>query len=224
MKVIFCGYRSWAIKAFEVLKNNPKVQDFIIVNDESALLECDHSQFDLLLTLGWSWELPEQVLQEIPAFGLHCAELDRYSYGTPIQNQIIDGLTVTKHRVFPFLSASGSKRAHTHTREFSHEVDLSLHGRLSDVFEQLSSTAVHLYSVFLEDYPDLTFKKWPEEDVVCPPRIPEQSKISKNELSRLSALELYNLIRCLADPYPNLQIEDETGTLYFKDVGFKHAP
>jgi hypothetical protein len=32
---------------------------------------------------------------------------------------------------------------------------------------------------------------------------------------------MYNFVRSLQDPYPNLCIEDEVGKLYIKDVAFK---
>ena len=54
----------------------------------------DLSEFDLLITCGWSDEL-NGVADEILSIGVHCASLDRYSYGTPIQLQIIDGIKFT---------------------------------------------------------------------------------------------------------------------------------
>ena len=37
----------------------------------------------------------------------------------------------------------------------------------------------------------------------------------------MSTKELYNLIRALEYPYPNVNIEDEEGILFFNKVTFK---
>jgi hypothetical protein len=146
--------------------------------------------------------------------------LDRYSYGSPIQLQIIDGINITKHRVFPFSWDEKSGRAHTHTREYSHETLLSLHGNIQDIFLQLTSTSILLLNQYLDDYPNISYKKWPEEKEVRKKRNPADSKISKQDLAALSTEDLYNLIRCLGYPYPNAHIEDERGILYFERARF----
>ena len=153
MKVIFLGYREWALNAFAEIKHHSKIKKYKICMSDEELLLNDLNDYDLLITLGWSDELGEDITSKIKAIGLHCAELDRYSYGTPIQNQIIDGIKVTKHRIFPFIWDPKSKRAHTHTREFSHEVDLSLEGSMEDIFQELSKHPLFFYRNFLMIFP-----------------------------------------------------------------------
>ena len=44
-------------------------------------------------------------------------------------------------------------------------------------------------------------------------------------LSNMELKEVYNLIRALTDPYPNIYIEDHAGNrLYFKEVEFSEKP
>ena len=221
MKVIFLGYREWALNAFAEIKHHSKIKKYKICMSDEELLLNDLNDYDLLITLGWSDELGEDITSKIKAFGLHCAELDRYSYGTPIQNQIIDGIKVTKHRIFPFIWDPKSKRAHTHTREFSHEVDLSLEGSMEDIFQELSKTSIILLSKFLNDFPNIKYIKWDEETEISKARIPSDSKLSLETFNKMNTEELYNFIRCLEDPYPNAFIEDEVGTISFKKVAFK---
>lgn len=220
MNVLFLGYRDWAITALEAVKNHPVVEKSLLIKSQEQLEEINFELWDILITLGWSDELGPVITDKIFAIGLHCAELDRYSYGSPIQLQIIDGLISTKHRVFPFKYDANSKRAHTHTREYSHEVDLSLQGNISEIFSELTRTAIILLEQFLIDYPNITWHKWPEEEVIRQKRNPNDSQLDMEQIRSMSAIELYNFIRCLGDPYPNARITDDTGTLYFKEVTF----
>lgn len=221
MKVIFLSYREWANNAIAQVAKHPKIRSSLIFNSAESLSKVNLRDYQLLITLGWSDELGASVCSQIPAIGLHCAELDRYSYGSPLQLQIIDGIKVTKHRVFPFVWEDGSSRAHTHTREYSHETTLSLHGNIEDIFQQLTSTSIQLLNEYLDDYPKITYKKWPKEEVVREKRIPTDSRLAKEQFASMTTEDVYDFIRCLGAPYPNAYIEDEFGTLYFERVRFK---
>ncbi len=220
MNVVFLSYREWANKALARVAQHPKIIRGIQFHSADELNKLNLEDYDLLITLGWSDELGQSVCSRINAIGLHCAELDRYSYGSPIQLQIIDGITITKHRIFPFVWDASSGRAHTHTREYSHETLLSLHGNIEDIFEQLTTTSILLLNQYLDDFPNISYKKWPEEMEVRKKRNPIDSKLAKENLVSISTLDLYNFIRCLENPYPNAYIEDDQGTLYFERVRF----
>jgi methionyl-tRNA formyltransferase len=221
MKVLFLGYRSWSKEAIEKVVSHPKIENYLICQSKKDFEVVDLEKFDLLVTLGWSEELGEGICSKIKAIGLHCAELDRYSYGTPIQLQIIDGIVKTKHRIFPFIYDPTSNRAHTHTREYSHEMDLYLHGGMEDIFYQLTATSIALLNAFFDDYPNIVFKKWPEESITRAKRVPEDSKLEREDFRNYSTKYLYNLIRSLGSPYPNAYVEDEFGTLYFERVRYR---
>ena len=52
-------------------------------------------------------------------------------------------------------------------------------------------------------------------------RLPCDSKVTWQQLSDMKLIDVYNLIRALGDPYPNLYIEDEEGNvLKFKSVEY----
>ena len=130
MRVIFLAYRQWALKVYKTVKNHPKVSESIICKTTEELQEIELNNYDLIVSCGWSDELGYNVTSKIEAIGVHCAELDRYSYGTPLQLQIIDGIKISKHRVFSFTFDENSTRAHTHNRKYSHEVPLDLSGNM----------------------------------------------------------------------------------------------
>ena len=55
---------------------------------------------------------------------------------------------------------------------------------------------MNLNAQFLDDFPHIEWKLWPEENIK-EKKTPRDSKLSKKDLISLSARELYNFIRCL---------------------------
>ncbi|TDL99963.1 MAG: hypothetical protein C4K58_01590 [Flavobacteriaceae bacterium] len=221
MKIIFLAYRQWSLDVYPSIKKHPRVEESVLCKTHDELLKLNLNKFDLIISCGWSEELGDEITSKIEAIGVHCAELDRYSYGSPLQLQIIDGVTRTKHRIFSFTFDKYSKRAHTHNRLFSHEVDLDLSGNMSDVLYQMTSTSIVLFNRYLDDMPNISWQEWPEESIVRQKRNPIDSRLKKEDLLKMNTEELYNFFRCLEDPYPNGYIEDENGKLYIKQVEFK---
>lgn len=221
MNVIFLAYRQWSLDVYPTIVKHPKVNECVLCKTHEELMKLDLTHYDLLLTCGWSTELGAEVVSRIEAIGVHCAELDRYSYGTPIQLQIIDGVTRSKHRIFSFTYDKDSTRAHTHNRLYSHEVDLDYSGNMEDILEQLTVTSKVLFNRYLDDYPNIEWKQWPAEEIVRPARKPQDSILSKEDFMKMDTEQLYNFFRCLEDPYPNGAIEDEKGTLYIQKVMYK---
>jgi methionyl-tRNA formyltransferase len=221
MKVIFLAYRNWALDVYPAVAKHPKISEIILCKTHEELVKQKLEEHDLIISCGWSDELGPEITNKIDAIGVHCAELDRYSYGTPIQLQIIDGITRSKHRIFSFTYDEKSSRAHTHNRLYSHEVDLDLTGNMEDILEQMTVTSKALFNMYLNDYPNIQWREWPAEDIVREKRKPEDSKLAKDQLIKMTTEEMYNFFRCLEDPYPNGYIEDETGRLFIKKVEYK---
>lgn len=221
MKVIFLGYRDWSLKVFPTVEKHPKVSDIILCKTHKELLQIPIEDYDLIVSCGWSEELGYEITSKIEAIGVHCAELDRYSYGTPIQLQVIDGITRSKHRIFSFTYDENSARAHTHNRKFSHEVDLDLSGNMEDILEQMTVTSKVLFNRYLSDYPNILWKQWPAEKIKRDKRRHKDSMLTKEQLLEMDTEQLYNFFRCLEFPYPNGYIEDDKGLLYIREVQFK---
>ena len=221
MKVIFLAYRDWALKVFPTVDKHPKVSEMILCKTQDELEKVNLTNYDLIVSCGWSEELGPEIVKNIDAIGVHCAELDRYSHGTPIQLQILDGITRSKHRIFSFTYDENSLRAHTHNRLYAHEVDLDLTGNMEDVLEQMTITSKALFNMFLNDYPNIKWREWPAEDIVRHKRKPEDSRLTKEQLVKMTTEELFNFFRCLEDPYPNGYIEDDKGRLFIKKVSYK---
>lgn len=224
MNVIFCSYRDWAYPVKISVEKHPRVTGFEWATSNEQLrkhLVDAKNPIDLILFCGWSTPLNEAQTRwierrKISMVSEHPACSDRYSPGTPIQNQILDGVTRTKHRIvkvgYPELV----------DRQWSHEVEMDLSGNMDDILAQMQSTSKVLFNRFLDDYPKITWLMWEkfEESKQVPRRTPEMSKLNV-DLGSMTTKQLYDKIRSLEDPYPNAFIEDEHGAIYFKKVLYK---
>lgn len=227
LNVTILAYRDWAFPICEMIQNHPRVnQTKLLTNYQDYVnwfkpgVDTQASQnfvSDLVMFCGWSDQPDPEILKMVPHVGLHCAESDKYSAGTPLQNQILDGIDVTTHRVFNVGYPELSRR------EWCYETKLSLQGNMSDVLEQMTATGKFLYRQFLNDWPNVEWKKWPQvnENMWSKKRTPQDSMITKNQFSQMSTKELYDFFRCLESPYPNGYIEDDFGKLYIEKVSFK---
>lgn len=219
MKILFLAYRQWALEVLPSVEKHPRVSSVTLCKSTDEMLQKleGGQQYDLILFCGWSEEPVKEVVERIPTFTAHCAADDMYSPGTPLQNQINDGLRFTKHRLvrvgYPELSL----------RQYSHEVDLDISGSTEDIFLQLKATCIMLFNMFLYDYPNLEWRVWPEASETRKKRTPADSRLTKEDLARLNTRQLYDFMRGLESPYPNAYLEDEFGKLYFAKVAFKEG-
>lgn len=216
-KLLFAGYRQWALDAYAEFTTGwwrPGTIDAKLVVTQKDLLEqIDEFKPDITFLAGWSWIIPAEVCKKHYMVVFHPSDLPDYAGGTPIQHQIIDGITHTKattFRVTPQLDGGG----------ILSKVDLSLEGNMSDIFNNLKTATVVTLTDLLKRWPDLP--EAPQGHVVPRKRLrPEDSKLTPKHLEAYTAQELYNFMRCHEDPYPNVYVEDETGKLLIKLVKFE---
>jgi hypothetical protein len=219
MNVIVCAYRQWALGVLNTVRVHPKVSHMLHVTDNEQLYAALRSyiDFDLVIFCGWSTPPDEWATKIIPMVSEHPASSDRYSPGTPLQNQILDGLTHTKHRIvkvgYPELSP----------RQWSHEIDMSLEGNMDDVLVRMRDTSCTLFHTLLNEWPNVTWNTWEElsKEEQVSRRSPDMSRLMTKDLIKLTSIQLYDRIRCLESPYPNAFIEDEHGKLYFNKVSYE---
>jgi hypothetical protein len=220
MKILFCAYRDWALRVYEHIKNHHKINEIYVAKNNNEMTNfLDTKEIDLVLFCGWSTPPSLQdVDRGVLMVSEHPASSDRYSLGTPLQNQILDNILFTKHRIvkvsYPELIL----------REWCLEVDMDLTGNMEYILEQMEFTSKILFNRFLEEYPcNILWRKWDkvEASEMVPRRKPEESKMDKSDFSKKTTKQIYDNIRMLGDPYPNAFIEDDTGILFFKKVHFK---
>lgn len=221
MKVIFLCYRSWAINvALSLAKSFPKNSYEFIHSDEEFknyfTSSKDVSRCDLVIAIGWSWILPNEIVNNCLCIGLHPSDLPNYRGGSPIQSQIIDGILDSKMSLFKLKSGVDDG-------PILGQADLSLRGdSILEIFKNIEYSAIDVLTKYFQDYPNVSPRVQNlETGSFRRRRNIADSKLSKLDFDFDNLIPLYNKIRCLTDPYPNAFIEDSQGNrIYFEKIKF----
>lgn len=220
MRVLFAAYRKWALPVVAELARHPNVDSSDLVSsieDLEHVICRSNQKYDLVVLCGWSWQVSHELLNRVTVVSEHPAYLDEYSLGTPLQGQIVDGIEQTKHRVVKIGYPELGDRLYSPV----HEVNMSLAGSMDDILQQMADTALDIYTKFLNDWPDIHWKRWPKCDAFRTPRKPGDSRLTRSDLGQLTSKQLYDRIRMLGDPYPNAFFEDEHGIVRFTGATFE---
>ena len=220
-RITFLAYREWALRAVQNISKNKEIEVVDVIKSkyeyEIKIKEYREGYVDCIILIGWSWIIKDDILNRFLCVGIHPSDLPMYRGGSPIQHQIIAGMEKTKISLMT-ISSAGIDTGDIWGKE---EWDMS--GKSMDVIlEELSKSSERLLTRFIEKmdsiYPqkqDLTLGSYYKR------RLPCDSKVTWQQLSDMKLIDVYNLIRALGDPYPNLYIEDEEGNvLKFKSVEY----
>jgi methionyl-tRNA formyltransferase len=200
VKILCVGYRDWALRIYNELKIQIPEHDFIILSSEAEfeIYSIANLNPDLILFYGWSSIISHKLINSYKCIMLHPSKLPEYRGGSPIQNQIINGLTSSAVTLFLMdedLDAGPILK----------QQPFSLEGTLDQIFNDISSIGYELTKQILneglrpkpQNHSNATYFKR---------RKPEESEITLKELSEKPYSYLYNKIRMLSDPYPNTYI------------------
>lgn len=227
MKILFCVYREWALKIASMFAA-ALPQDAVGIartpqEMEHRVLEAD---WDVLVLIGWSWKVPAHICNSRLVIGMHPSDLPQFAGGSPIQNQILAGLTRTKATLFKLNEQFDQG-------EIIDKEAFSLEGHLEEVLEDIGRATYSLVNRFIENFPHNTYTPQPSGHAHVVKRLkPEDSKLpavrrqisgGDGEVSggpALTCRQLWDFIRCREDPYPNAYFEDETGRLLIKRAEF----
>lgn len=216
--LIFCAYREWAIKVYDEIKTQYSNKfDFYLAKNQLSLesLITGGLKPDYIICIGWSWIIPARITNKIKVVGIHPSDLPDYAGGSPLQHQISEGIINTKNTLF----------------ELNEEIDsgpimakseLSLEGNMRNIFNNLAKSSTQLIKLLLED--KIVDSQSQNKHVINKrKRLTEKDgELTMEKLHNMSALDLYNFIRCRMYPYPNAYLEDDSGKIYFSDVNFDH--
>lgn len=225
VKIIFLVYRDWALRVAErfTQQHFGTIKTEILATPEELsdwYTTCGEHQFDaILMAIGWSWIIDSEITHRYLCLGIHPSDLPYYRGGSPIQIQIIDGITQTKCSLFrltPKIDAG----------DIWGQTYLSLVGdSMGDVLNNVEKAASRLLNQFASQYPNISTKPQDLSKGSCSRRRhPSDSRISACEINFDDIVPLYNKIRCLTSPYPNAYIEDRNGNrIYFETISFSNA-
>lgn len=212
MRIACVTYRDWALKIYDNLVENSD-HTFLIIRSRAQYSESALRDFkaDIILFYGWSWIIEKSLLNDFNCIMLHPSPLPKYRGGSPIQNQIISGETISMVTIFKmneFLDGG----------EIYFQKEFSLEGSIDDIFNRISKIGTELTFRLLNEN-TIPFAQNDEEATVYKRRKPSESEITIEELQNQSGMYLYNKIRMLGDPYPNAYIKTKDGQrLYINNV------
>ncbi len=204
MRIACVGYREWALKIYT---NIQKKSDHIFLNIKNYETYSDQiiKDFgpDLVMFYGWSWIVSKDLIENFTCLMLHPSPLPLYRGGSPLQNQIIEGKKTSKVSIIIMTEELDAG-------PIVGQMDISLEGNISDIFQELTEKGTFLTEDILENGLD------PKEQdhknaTVYKRRKPEESEITIEEIKTKSAEYLHNKIRMLQDPYPNAYIKTSEG-------------
>ena len=196
MKIACMGYRPWALEIYDHLEKTMD-HDFLIIRRKEDYDKQKIHNFkpDLVLFYGWSWKIQKEIYEKYKSIMLHPSDLPKFRGGTPIQNQIIEGILDTK--VTLFLINEGYDAGNILIKG-----DLSLRGHMNEIFDRITKVGISLTREVIEK--DIVpYEQDHDQATYYKRRTPAQSEIFIEDLIHKSSEFLYNKIRMLEDPYPN---------------------
>lgn len=203
--IIYAAYRNWAIKACK-----PFLINNILVTTKEDLLKSINihkRNIQAIIFVGWSTIIPDEIINTYLCMCYHPSDLPKFRGGSPIQNQILNGVEITKGTLFKMNNILDGG-------DIYKKAKLSLPGNMDNILQNLTKNAKVLIRSFVKDLNHNTLKFTTQnenEATLYKRRKPEMSEITIDELQNSTAKELYDKIRCLGDPYPNAFIKTIDG-------------
>ena len=212
LRVIGCGYRDWSIRVFNDIKKINGIKLKVLTSSNDVTLEViDNFCPDVILFYGWSWIIPDEIIDKYLCLCLHPSPLPKYRGGSPIQHQIIAGEKTSAVSIFKMTNELDAGPLCFHE-------EFSLDGNISEIFKKISNIGINATHEILEKIKNnsITFYPQKEEDwPVYKRRKPHESEITIEEIKTLSAKQLHDKIRMLTGPYPNSYIVCGDGNKLF---------
>ncbi len=171
-------------------------------NEKINLLLKEH-EVEVVFYYGWSWIVKEPILSEYICLCLHPSPLPKYRGGTPIQHQIIAGEKMSAVSVFEMGEGLDDGAIYK-------QLPMSLEGTLDDVLFRMIDLGVVATKQFICDLDNDEVVFVPQKDLELHPplkrRKPEDGEIVLKDVEAMEFTHLHNVVRSLADPYPNAYI------------------
>jgi methionyl-tRNA formyltransferase len=181
-----CAYRPWNIEAFK---------DFIVFSEPEHLREKLHLYNpEWVFFLDWSWIIPKDIINKYKCVCFHESDLPNFRGGSPIQNQISQGVKKTK--LTAFLMDEGLD-----TGDILLQEDLDLSGHIKDIFDRVVPlTRKMIEKIVKGEYEQ---RKQEGKGSYYARRTPADSELDVFKFKDASLEKIYDTIRMLEDPYPN---------------------
>ena len=209
MVYLFCAYRNWSLKLYEKLLDMD--DNFVLIKSPKKLTNSFVKKLnpEFIFFPDWSWIIPKKITDNYKCVCLHESNLPKFRGGSPLQNQIIRGITKTKTTAF-FMS-NGIDEG-----DIILQKNLSLKGKIEDIFLRMIENDFKIITKIISG--KYTVKKQKGIPTLFKRRKPEESELKNLNFSKKY---LYDFIRMLEDPYPNAFIKSGKRKIIFKSVNLK---
>jgi len=209
MVYLFCAYRDWSIKLYEKLSK--KHDNFILLDSPKKLTFSFVKKLnpELIFFPDWSWIIPKKITSSYKCICFHESNLPKFRGGSPLQNQIIRGITKTKTTAF-FMSDGIDEG------DIILQKNLSLNGKIEDIFLRMIENDFKIITKIISG--KYTVKKQKGIPTLFKRRKPKESELKNLNFSKKY---LYDFIRMLEDPYPNAFIQLGKRKIIFKSANLK---
>ena len=203
MKYVICAYRDYGIKLYHSLK---KKFDFTLITSKNELTYNKIKKLNptLIFFPDWSWKVPDKIVSNYTCVCFHEAPLPKFRGGSPIQNQIIRGITKTKTTAFIMNSKIDAG-------DILLQNNLSLEGSIEEIFSRMYKNDFSMILKIIRG--DYKRRKQTGKSTTFSRRKPKDSKLKDLNVSKKY---LYNFIRMLESPYPNAYIQIGKRKIIFK--------
>ena len=96
---VICGHRDYSKNLYKKLL---KEYDFKIIDTPKKLTYeiLNKINPDYVFFTDWSWIVPKKIIDNFKCICFHESDLPKFRGGSPIQNQIIRGIKITKTTAF----------------------------------------------------------------------------------------------------------------------------
>lgn len=208
MKYLFCGYREWSIELYKKLSNKYKNMVLLSIPEKLTYANVQKINPKIIFFPDWSWIVPNEIINNFTCICFHESNLPKFRGGSPIQNQIIRGITKTKTTAFVMSDKLDEG-------DILLKKDLSLKGSLQEIFERMIENDYELITKIIQKKYRKTKQKGHSSKYKR--RKPEESELKNLNYDKKY---LYNFIRMLEDPYPNAFIKIGKRKIIFKNVSY----
>ena len=205
---VICGHRDYSKNLYKKLL---KEYDFKIIDTPKKLTYeiLNKINPDYVFFTDWSWIVPKKIIDNFKCICFHESDLPKFRGGSPIQNQIIRGIKITKTTAFVMTNEIDAG-------EILLKKKLSLDGTIDEIFKRMEENDYVIIKKIISG----KFRKLKQsgKSTSYKRRSPDQSELKNLNLSKES---LYDFIRMLGDPYPNAYIKIGKIKIIFKSANYK---
>ena len=162
-----------------------------------------------------SWIIPNEIIDNYLCLCLHPSKLPEYRGGSPIQNQIIDGVKNSAVTIFKMNDELDSG-------DIYYQRELNFEGYLDDILNRIKEVGIIGTEYIIKNIKNIVPKKQEDSTATyCKRRKLSDSEITLEDFKNYDSEYFYNKIRCLQYPYPEAFIKCKSGKIILQKIKYE---